>query len=178
MLGNHNEGGTMALRATFGALAAAAACLALAGGGAASAQAATTCTWGGTPAAPTGIFTLKPGITNTPSIGPLAFRATGNLAGGVGCTGKLIYDGAFDAGSTCLVATFHARVKGLPGVVWAEGTADNVVPAPALLYDANGNVVGIEVAQIVTEDNIPHYTDCTTPEGFTVGSFSSIVELF
>jgi hypothetical protein len=171
-------GGRMALRATIGTLAAAAACLAFAGGGAAPARAAETCTWGGTPAAPTGTFTLRPGITNTPSTGPHDFRAIGDLAGGPSCTGKLIYDGEFDAGSTCLVATFHARVKGLPGIVWAEGTADNVVPAPALLYDAHGNVVGIEVAQIVTEDNIPHYTDCTTPEGFTVGSFSSIVELF
>jgi hypothetical protein len=73
------------------------------------------------------------------------------------------------------------RVKGLPGVERAEGTADNLVPAPALLYDADGNVVGAELAQIVTEDNVPHYTDCTTPAGFTGGwprMFSSVVELF
>lgn len=162
----------------IGAMVAAAACLAWAAGGASSAQAATTCTWGGTPAEPTGTFTLKPGITNTPSTGPLAFKATGDLAGDAGCTGKLVYDGEFDAGSTCLAATFHVRVKGLPGVVRAEGSADNLVPAPALLYDASGNVVGTELAQIVTEDNAPHYTDCTTPDGYTAGSFSSVVELF
>jgi hypothetical protein len=66
----------------------------------------------------------------------------------------------------------------LPGVERAEGTADNLVPAPALLYDANGNVAGSELAQIVTEDNVPNYTDCTTTEGFTWGSFSSVVEVF
>jgi hypothetical protein len=146
--------------------------------GPASAQASTTCTWGGTPAAPTGTFTLQPGVTNTPSAGPLDFRATGDLAGGAGCTGKLVYDGVFDTGATCLVATFHVRVKGLPGVVRAAGTADNLIPAPALLYDANGNVVGTELAQIVTVDNAPNYTNCTTPEGFTWGSFSSAVELY
>jgi hypothetical protein len=168
----------MRLRAMIGAMATAAACLAWAGGGAVSAQATTTCTWGGTPAAPTGTFTLEPGITNTPSTGPLDFKAIGELAGGGACTGKLTYDGVFDAAATCLVATFHVRVKGLPGVVRAVGTADNLVPAPALLYDRDGNVVGSELAQIVTEDNAPHYTDCTTPQGFTGGNFSSVVELF
>jgi hypothetical protein len=68
-------------------------------------------------------------------------------------------------------------VKGLPGVVRAAGTADNLVPAPALLYDADGDVVGTEVAQIATEGNSSHYLDCTTAQGFTGGSFSSVVEL-
>jgi hypothetical protein len=163
---------------TVAALTLGAAWLALLGGGAPAVQASTTCTWAGTPAAPTGTFTLEPGITNTPSTGPLAFQATGDLAGGPACTGKLTYVGEFDTGSTCVAATFHARVKGLRGVVRAEGTADNLVPAPALLYNADGNVVGSETAQIVTADNAPHYTDCTTPDGFTGGSFSSVVELF
>ena len=146
--------------------------------GGASAQASATCTWGGTPATPTGTFTLDPGVTNTPSTGPIDFKATGDLAGGGICTGKLVYDGVFDTGASCLTATFHVKVKGLPGVVRAAGTADNLVPAPALLYDAKGNVVGTEIAQIVTTDNAPNYTDCTTPEGFTWGTFSSVVELF
>jgi hypothetical protein len=143
-----------------------------------SSQASTTCTWGGTPVAPTGTFTLDPGVTNTPSVGPVDFKATGALAGGGTCSGKLVYEGVFDTGASCLAATFHVRVKGLPGVVRAAGTADNLVPAPALLYDAGGNVVGTELAQIVTVDNAPNYTDCMTPEGFTWGSFSSVVELF
>jgi hypothetical protein len=171
----------MRLRAVGGVVALAAASLVAAAGGAASAHAATTCTWGGTPTEPTGTFTLKPGITNTPSTGPLEFMATGALGGGADCSGKLTYDGEFDTGATCLVATFHVKVKGLPGVARAEGTADNLVPAPALLYDADGNVVGAELAQIVTVDNVPHYTDCTTPGGFTGGwprMFSSVVELF
>jgi hypothetical protein len=146
--------------------------------GAVSAQASTTCTWGGTPAAPTGTFTLDPGITNTASTGPIDFKATGDLGGGGICTGKLVYDGVFDTGASCLTATFHVKVRGLPGVVRAAGTADNITPAPAELYDLKGNVVGTEVAQIVTLDNAPNYTDCNTPEGFTWGTFSSVVELF
>jgi hypothetical protein len=168
----------MRLREIGGAIAVAATLLALAVWSAAPAAATTTCTWGGTPAAPTGTFTLSPGITNTPSTGPLDFKAIGELAGGAGCTGKLTYDGVFDAGSSCLASTFHVRVRGLPGVVRAAGSADNLVPAPALLYDRNDNVVGVELAQIVTKENAPNYTDCTTPEGFTFGTFSSVVELF
>jgi hypothetical protein len=168
----------MRLRAKIGSVVVATAALFLAGLSAAPAGAATTCTWGGTPATPTGWFTLSPGITNTPSTGPLAFKAVGDLGGGEGCSGKVTYDGVFDAGSTCLAATFHVRVKGLPGVERAEGTADNLVPAPALLYGRDGKVVGVEMASIVTEDNAPHYTDCTTAEGFTGGNFSSVIELF
>jgi hypothetical protein len=166
----------MRSRALIGSTVAVAACLAFAGWNAAAAGATTTCTWGGTPAAPTGWFTLSPGLTNLPASGPVDFKAVGSLAGG--CTGKLTYEGTFDAGSTCLASTFHVRVKGLPGVVRAVGTADNLVPAPALLYDRDGNVVGTEVASIVTEANAPHYTDCTTPAGYTGGNFSSVVELF
>src|SRR5881275_216037 len=122
----------MRLRAMVGAVVVAAS-LALASASPTTAQASTTCTWGGTPDAPTGTFTLSPGATNTPSTGPLDFKATGDLGGG--CTGKLTYDGVFDTGTTCLAATFHVRVRGLPGVVRAAGTADNLVPAPALLYE-------------------------------------------
>jgi hypothetical protein len=166
-------------RAVTGIIAVAAVALISAVGGAAPAQASMTCTWGGTPDAPTGTFTLSPGATNTPSIGPLDFKATGDLGGG--CTGKLTYDGVFDTGTTCQAATFHVKVKGLPEVVRAAGTADNLVPAPALLYDRNDNVIGSEIAQIVTKNNLPHYTDCETPTGFTggwPGMFSSVVVLF
>jgi hypothetical protein len=107
------------------------------------------------------------------------FKATGDLGGG--CSGKLTYDGVFDTGASCSAATFHVKVRGLPGVVRAAGTADNLVPAPALLYDRYDNVVGSETAQIVTETNVPHYTDCNTPTGFTGGwpaMFSSVVVLF
>jgi hypothetical protein len=171
----------MRLREIGGAMAVAGTLLVLAAWSAAPAAATTTCAWGGTPAAPTGTFTLSPGLTNTPSIGPVDFKAVGELGGGEGCSGKLTYDGVLDAGATCLASTFHVRVKGLPGVVRAVGTADNLVPGPALLYDRDGNVVGSELAQIVTETNLPHYTDCTTPEGFTGGwpaMFSSVVELY
>ena len=43
-------------------------------------QTKTVCTWGGTPAAPSGTFQLNPGLTNTPAAGPLHLVATGDLA--------------------------------------------------------------------------------------------------
>src|SRR4051812_36385044 len=103
------------------------------------AHAATTCTWGGTPASPTGFTTNRPGLTNVPSPVPLQFRATGVLAGG--CSGRLTFDGVMDAGSTCGLITFSGRASGLPGVTRFAGVSAGGV-APARLYDADGNVVG------------------------------------
>lgn len=164
----------MKFRAMIGAVAAAGACLLWAGGGAVSAQAATTCTWGGTPAAPTGVFTASPGLTNVPSSGPVDFTATGPLAGG--CSGRLAFFGRLDPGATCSEGTFAGTVKGLPGVVRFEGF-DLTGVAPSRLYDRAGNLVGSENAQLLTTDNAP-FTDCGTPEGFTEGTFSSVIELF
>lgn len=148
--------------------------------GGASAQAATTCTWGGTPANPTGTvaYTGGQGITNTPSTRPLPFIATGPLAGG--CSGTLTYRGIQGAGSTCAFGPFEARVIGLRGIVRAAG--DNVVGlVPALLYDRSGNVVGSENPQVLTsgtEERNLGFTNCNSPEGFKEGNFSSVIELF
>jgi hypothetical protein len=49
---------------------------------------------------------------------------------------------------------------------------------PELLYDAAGNVVGADQPEILTPQNEPHTSDCTTPTGFTAGTFASTVELF
>jgi hypothetical protein len=149
------------------------------GAGVAPAQAATTCTWGGTPAEPTGRVTYpRQGITNTPSTEPLNFTATGPLAGG--CSGTLTYHGVQGVGSTCAAGPFEARVIGLPGVVRAAG--DNIVGlVPALLYDKSGNVVGSENPQVVTsgtEERNFLFLDCMSPEGFREGNFSSVIELF
>ena len=148
---------------------------------ASSANAATFCTWGGTPAAPTGTFTLSPGITNTPSSGPLAFHATGTLSGGGPCRGqRFTFDGVFNPGSSCQLASGQGRAEGLPGVVRFAGAFGGytVGPvAPTLLYDRAGNVVGFENADILTPANLPHLADCGTPQGFTGGSFSSVVDL-
>ena len=155
----------------------AAASLMAGGWGAASAQATTTCTWGGTPAEPTGkVWYTGQGPTNTPSTEPLPFIATGPLAGG--CSGTLTYRGVQATGSTCAFGPFEARVKGLPGVVRAAGDGIDGL-APALLYDKSANVVGSENAQVVTsgeEQNL--VTSCESPEGFKEGNFSSVIELF
>src|SRR4029453_19177134 len=144
----------------------------------AKAKAETTCTWGGTPAAPTGTFTITPGTTNVPSAGALKFVATGPLAGDdPRCRGPMKFDGRVDAGASCLLpVSFEGAVVGLPGVArwWGKGNFD----VPSYLYDKAGNLVGVENAQILTQDNSSHYLDCSTPDGFTGGTFSSNVVLF
>jgi hypothetical protein len=153
--------------------------LATAGGGAASAQAAQTCTWAGTATDPTGTFSITPGLTNIPSAGPLKFKATGLLAGGGRCTGRMTWIGQIDAGSSCAAASFEGVIHGLAGVARFWGKGNLVVPQ--YLYDGSGNLVGIENAQIATQANLPRFGDCATPRGFTGGwpaMFSSVVELF
>jgi hypothetical protein len=166
-------------RASIAIAAAAAASLCAGGWGPAPAQAATTCTWGGTPAAPSGrVYYPDQGITNTPSTEPLRFVATGPLAGG--CSGTLTYRGVQGAGSTCESGPFEARVIGLAGVVRAAG--ENAIGlVPALLYDRSGQIVGSENPQVLTsgtEEQNLGFTDCNSPEGFREGNFSSVIELF
>src|SRR2546426_9880099 len=117
-------------RAIIAATAIAAASLVAGGWGAASAQANATCTWGGTPANPTGkVWYTGQGITNTPSTEPLPFVATGPLAGG--CGGTLTHRGYQGTGSTCAFGPVEHRVNGLPGIVLAAGgDAAGLVPAP------------------------------------------------
>jgi hypothetical protein len=151
--------------------------LAFAGWGAAPAAAATTCTWGGTPAAPTGTFKLKPGLTSTPVAEPLDFYATGPLAGGPGCTGKLTFTGVFHAGSSCnSTQSWDGRVRGMPGVARFAGAG--TILSTSFFYDEAGNVVGSEQALVQALPGDSALTDCNTPQGFTHGHFSSVVELF
>jgi len=169
----------MRSRAILVIIAIAAASLMVGGWGAASAQPTTTCTWGGTPAEPTGkVYYTGQGITNTPSTEPLPFVATGPLAGD--CSGTLTYRGIQGTGSTCAFGPFEAKVIGLRGVVRAVG--DNAVGlVPALLYDKSGNLVGSENPQVLTsgtEQQNLGFTSCNSPEGFKDGNFSSVIELF
>ena len=148
--------------------------LALGGFGPSAAQASTTCTWGGTPAEPTGTIGFSPGISNTPASEPGRLIATGPLGGG--CSGTLTFKGS--AGGTCAYGFGEGTAKGLPGV--ARWTAEVFAGlAPALLYNNRGEVVGSENAQLVS--NIAGEEDpliaCNTPEGFKRGKFSSVIEL-
>src|SRR5438132_6869482 len=164
-------------RAIVAITAIAAAALAASGSAAASAQATATCTWGGTPANPTGkVWYSGQGVTNTPSTEPLPFVATGPLAGD--CSGTLTYRGVQGTGSTCAFGPFEAKVIGLRGVVRAAG--DNLAGlVPALLYDKAGNVVGSENPQVLTSGTGQNLvTSCNSPEGFKEGNFSSVIELF
>src|SRR4051794_35084330 len=114
----------------------------------AQARTPVSCTWGGTPAAPTGVFWITPGITNTPSTAPLKFVATGRLAGGPGCRGRVRFVGRLDTGATCPNSTFRGRVHGLPGVrsYLGHGSLD----VPSQLFDRKGRFVGVENANIMT----------------------------
>jgi hypothetical protein len=136
------------------------------------------CTWGGTPAAPTGEFTISPGLTNLPSAGPLAFRATGVLGGGGECTGRVTFVGIIQPGATCSALVFEGRVKGLPGVARFYGPGIGGL-VHEFLYDKHGNIVGADQPQALTQDEQhSRITDCATPEGFTHGRFSSVIELW
>jgi hypothetical protein len=143
----------------------------------APAAAATTCTWGGTPAQPTGTFVLKTGLTNTPAAEPLEFSATARLGGGLGCVGKVTFTGQFHAGSTCNSQSWDGRVKGLPGVARFAGSGAAVLSHTSM-YDDAGNLVGSEQAVVQALPGDSELTDCNTPEGFTHGHFSSTLELY
>jgi hypothetical protein len=165
-------------RALIGAVAAAA-CLVLIGTSAPQAEAATACIWGDTPAAPTGEFTIKPGLTWTPAAGPLNLRATGPAKGDA-CKDTVTFEGVVRAGSTCGAIVFEGVVKGVPGVerFWGPG---NVI-AHEFLYDRDGELVGFNDPSVVNQDLVEQIlgnpNSCNTPEGFTHGRFSSIITLF
>src|SRR5438309_228356 len=114
------------------------------------------CTWGGTPAAPTGRFYFDQGLTNTPSTEPVHAVATGPLAGAPGCKGSLTLEGDFAPGSTCNAFTIAGTVAGLPGVARFEGAGG--VLSVDLLFDRSGNVVGTDQPQVATHDNLAHAT--------------------
>src|SRR3954452_2062011 len=140
--------------------------------GAGPARAARTCTWGGTPDAPTGVTSNDPGLTDLPAAAPLSFRATGALGGG--CAGRFTFTGVMDAVSPAGLVSFHGTARGLPGVARSAGVSIAGI-APARLYDRAGNVVGSENAQFLT--NAP-FSECMTPEGLERNNFSSVIVLF
>jgi hypothetical protein len=135
------------------------------------------CTWGGTPAAPTGTFQLSPGLTNTPAVGPLHFVATGDLAGEAPCSGTLTFVGDMTPRSTCAVQELEGRVTGLPGVVrfWGRGAAGAV---HEFMYDRDANVVGADQPQTSITNYPADVMGCNSPEGLTSMTFSAVVELF
>jgi hypothetical protein len=143
-----------------------------------TAQAETTCYWGGTVANPTGTLTITPGVTNIPAGSPLKFKAWGPVSGDdPRCHGQtMTWVGQLDAGSSCLLASFEGTIKGLEGASTFWGRGNLLVPSH--LYDRTGNLVGLENAQIITQDNLPRYNNCNAPAGFTYSNFSSNVVLY
>src|SRR5437899_11526907 len=137
------------------------------------------CTWGGTPDNPTGVVTLDPGTTNTPSAGPIAVHAWGPLAG-AGCQGTMDFDGIGRAGASCESVIFEGPVYGVPGVtrLFGPGVGPQV---QEFLYDKQGNIVGADQPNLKVEGNSApnsNALDCGTPEGFRRAPFSSTVELY
>jgi hypothetical protein len=135
------------------------------------------CTWGGTPASTTGEITIKPGLTFTPATDDIKIVATGLLGGAEGCDGRVTFTGVIEAGSTCGAQIFDGKVKGLAGVdrFRGPGAAGMVYE---LLYDKDGNVVGSDQAQVLSGTGQgSEIADCNTPDGFTNGMFSSVIEL-
>jgi hypothetical protein len=160
------------------ATVAAAACSLLMALSAPQAEAATACIWGGTPDAPTGEFTIEPGVLWTPAPAPLDLKATGPAEGDA-CKGRVTFEGIVRAGSTCAALVFEGSVRGVPGVERFVGPG-NVI-AHELLYDKHGELVGFNDPSIVTDlvDQIlANEASCDPPQGFTHGRFSSVITLF
>ena len=137
------------------------------------------CTWGGTPDNPTGVVTLDPGTTNTPSAGPIAVHAWGPLAGS-GCQGTMDFDGIGRAGASCESVIFEGPVYGVPGVtrLFGPGVGPQV---HEFLYDREGNVVGSDQPLVKAFGNSApnsNALDCSTSQGFRQGPFSSTVEFY
>jgi hypothetical protein len=137
------------------------------------------CTWGGTPANPTGIVTFDPGITNTPSAGPIATHAWGPLEG-PGCDGTMVFNGIGRPGATCHHVIFEGPVHGVPGVarLFGPGVGPQV---HEFLYDRQGNIVGSDQPLVKAFGNSApnnNALDCNTPEGFRRAPFSSTVEFY
>jgi hypothetical protein len=156
-----------------------AACLLLIALSAPQAEAATACIWGGTPAAPTGEFTIEPGLTWTPAPAPLDLKATGPAKGDA-CKDTVTYQGIVHAGSTCAAIVFEGVVKGVPGVArfWGPGSA---AITHEFLYDRNGELVGVNNPSIVTQyfaEQLIDGANCNPPQGFTHGRFSSVITLY
>jgi hypothetical protein len=143
------------------------------------ATATKVCTWGGSPTATLGVLTIKPGLSSTPASDDLKFEATGSLGGAEGCDGVVTFTGVIEAGSTCAhQLMFDGKVKGLPGVDRFRGPG--VVPLVfEFLYDKDGNIVGSDQPQVLTgAGQGSEISDCNTPEGFTKGMFSSVIEVW
>jgi len=143
------------------------------------------CTWGGTPAAPTGRFTFSPGLRFEPSSGPLAFKAWGPASGG-SCASKVVFEGVALPGASCGEIFFDGRVKGVAGVTrFALGGLSTNAVEP--LYDESGDIVGTDtpnaaepwLAEFVANDATDgNGLTCNSPEGLTAGYFSSVIEVF
>src|SRR4051812_32180486 len=104
----------MKVSTAFAAFAALSVAIAL--GAPAASASPTSCTWAGSLSNPTGFFPVTPGVTNVPSTRPLAFVASGILAGGRRCHGTMTFSGHLATGATCPESTFEGHVYGLPGV--------------------------------------------------------------
>jgi hypothetical protein len=161
------------------ATVATAACLLLIALSAPQAEAGTACIWGGTPAAPTGEFTIEPGLTWTPAPAPLDLKATGPAKGDA-CKDRVTFEGIVHAGSTCAAILFEGVVRGVPGVERFFGPG-NVI-AHELLYDKDGELVGFNDPSVITQHLAEQIAidgaTCNPPQGFTHGRFSSVITLF
>src|SRR4051794_35324708 len=133
------------------------------------------CTWGGTPDAPTGYLTLTPGLRQfIPASEPLKLYAGGELTGGAGCEGKMVFKGVAEPGATCGEVIFDGKVYGVPGIDSFRGAAIAGV-VHENLYDRGGRIVGAVQPLALSPSAVQ---DCQTPEGLTHGAFSSTVEFF
>jgi hypothetical protein len=152
---------------------------AIAAGAPGRADAQAVCTWGGTADQPTGVVSFSPGLTVVPSTQPIAFTATGELAGG-GCNDSegnprvMTFEGELLTGSSCAALRDWARVSGVPGVNFEETLGVLGGPVVGVLYGPGG-VAGAFDAQVYTGGTGPD--PCVSASGFEQTRFSGHVIL-
>lgn len=140
--------------------------------------AADVCTWGGTPAEPTGEFWIEsPGLANSfPAARPLAFWAQAPLAGaGARCTGTLRIEGFIMPGSLCRLFEIYGTVEGVNGLAWFSDYGGAY--SRARFYDAAGNLVGFYGANVI-DQGFPAVLSACNGAGYTGGTYNATVELF
>src|SRR5437867_10515532 len=103
---------------------------------------AAVCIWGGTETAPTGTFTVHPGLHTALTPTPIHFEVQGDLAGASPrCTGNMTLDGTLIPGASCTLTIGYAEVGGVPGVV-SDTNVGVTFAIRGPLFGPDGSIAG------------------------------------
>lgn len=137
------------------------------------APASGVCTWGGTPDAQSGVFTVSPALGYVPSLTPLDFTATGPLAGSdATCAGTMTFTGVLAAGASCRFFTNSGTVSGVAG--WESYSDAGGAVSAGVVNDAAGNPVAAFSALVIVT---PALIEMCASGTLTTGAFSAVADV-